>query len=113
MDLSEIFVDNEDDVVITGIAGRFPESDTLDELRDNLFANKDLITDDDRRWPPGLYGLPTRSGKLKSLAKFDAQFFGISGKEVDYMDPQGRILLEVTYEAIIDSGTKIILLKNY
>ncbi|XP_054154157.1 fatty acid synthase-like [Oppia nitens] len=104
MNLNEHFVDNDDDIVISGLAGRFPESDTLDELSDNLLANKDLISEDARRWPPGLYGLPTRSGKLKSLDKFDAQFFGLNGKQADYMDPQGRILLEVTYEAMVDSG---------
>ncbi|CAG2164273.1 unnamed protein product, partial [Oppiella nova] len=104
MNLSDYFVDNEDDIVISGISGRFPESDTIDELRDNLFANKDLVTEDERRWPRGLYGLPTRSGKLKSLDKFDAQFFGLSGKQADHMDPQGRLLLEVTHEAIVDSG---------
>ncbi|CAG2110620.1 unnamed protein product, partial [Medioppia subpectinata] len=80
------------------------ESDTIDELRDNLFANKDLITEDARRWPTGLYGLPTRSGKLKSLDKFDAQFFVFNGRQSDSMDPQLRLLLEVTHEAIVDSG---------
>ena len=53
----------------------------------------------------GLYGLPTRSGKLKDLSKFDAQFFGVHGKQANNMDPQARILLELTYEAIVDAGT--------
>jgi fatty acid synthase len=69
-----------DDIVISGIAGRFPESDSIDELRDNLYNNVDMITEDERRWPLGLYGLPTRSGKIKDLSKFDAQFFGVSWK---------------------------------
>jgi fatty acid synthase len=45
----------EDEIVISGISGRFPESDSIAEFRDNLFAGIDLITDDDRRWPGGLY----------------------------------------------------------
>ena len=92
------------DIVITGISGRYPGSDSIDELRDNLFDNKDLITEDDSRWPPGLYGLPKRGGKLSSLNRFDAQFFGIPAKQVNSTDPQIRLLLETAYEAILDSG---------
>lgn len=42
-----------DEVVISGISGRFPESNSIDEFRENLFAGLDLVTDDDRRWPAG------------------------------------------------------------
>nr|WLV27769.1 fatty acid synthase [Panonychus citri] len=63
-----------------------------------------MITEDDRRWPLGLYGLPTRSGKIKDLSKFDAQFFGVHGKQANLMDPQARMLLELTYEALADAG---------
>lgn len=52
----------------------------------------------------GLYGLPRRSGKLKDLSKFDASFFGVHPKQAHTMDPQLRLLLEVTYEAILDGG---------
>jgi fatty acid synthase len=53
---------------------------------------------------PGLYGLPTRTGKLKDLAHFDATFFGVHAKQAHVMDPQLRILLELTHEALIDAG---------
>ena len=92
------------DIVISGIAGRYPGSDSIDQLRDNLYDNRDLITEDESRWPPGLYGLPKRQGKVSDINKFDAQFFGIHGKQVNRMDAQQRILLEKTYEAIMDSG---------
>jgi len=52
----------------------------------------------------GLYGLPPRNGKLKDISKFDAAFFGVHPKQANSMDPQLRLLLEVTYEAIIDAG---------
>jgi fatty acid synthase len=48
--------------------------------------------------------LPKRHGKLKNLKKFDAQFFGVTPKQANFMDPQVRILLEVSYEAMIDAG---------
>ena len=43
-------------------------------------------------------------GKLKEIDKFDASFFGIIPKVADEVDPQGRILLETTWEAIVDAG---------
>lgn len=52
----------------------------------------------------GLYGLPKRSGKLKDLSKFDAAFFGVHNRQAHTMDPQLRLLLEVSYEAIVDAG---------
>nr|XP_034178573.1 fatty acid synthase [Osmia lignaria]XP_034178581.1 fatty acid synthase [Osmia lignaria] len=93
-----------EDVVITGFSGRFPESVDVDEFRKNLFEGIDMVTDDERRWPSGMYGLPTRTGKLKDLKSFDATFFGVHAKQANVMDPQLRMLLEATYEAIVDAG---------
>lgn len=84
--------------------GRFPECKNIAELKENLFNGVDLITADDRRWPKGLWGVPERMGKLVSLEKFDATFFGINAKQADVMDPQSRMLLESAYECIIDAG---------
>ena len=42
-----------DDVVISGISCRLPESDNMQELRDNLMNGIDMVTEDDRRWKPG------------------------------------------------------------
>ena len=52
----------------------------------------------------GLFGTPKRCGKLKDLTKFDASFFGVHPTLTNTMDPQLRILLEVTYEALFDAG---------
>lgn len=41
------------EVVISGIAGVFPESDNVDELKDLLFNKQNGITLDSRRWPLG------------------------------------------------------------
>lgn len=42
-----------DDVVLTGLSGRLPESDSIEEFAKNLFDGIDLVTADDRRWTPG------------------------------------------------------------
>lgn len=42
-----------DEIVISGIAGRFPDSDNMEEFKTNLLNKVDLISDDDRRWRLG------------------------------------------------------------
>ncbi|XP_041363356.1 fatty acid synthase-like [Gigantopelta aegis] len=103
MDSMESLVCSED-IVISGISCRLPESDNMEEFREHLVLSEDMVTEDNRRWEPGYLGLPSRNGKLKDISKFDAQFFGVHPKQADSMDPQLRILLEVAYEAIVDSG---------
>jgi len=41
------------EVVISGVAGVFPESDNVEELKDLLFNKQNGITLDSRRWPLG------------------------------------------------------------
>ena len=45
-----------EDIVISGIGGRFPMSDNYDEFAKNLFDNVDMITEDDNceRWPKSM-----------------------------------------------------------
>lgn len=48
--------------------------------------------------------MPNRIGKINNVEKFDSQFFNIPTVEADAIDPAARMLLEHTYEAIIDAG---------
>lgn len=93
-----------EEIVIAGISGRLPESDNLEEFWENLINGVDMVTEDNRRWTPGLYGLPKRNGKLKDISNFDAAFFGVHPKQANTMDPQLRLMLEIAYEAIMDGG---------
>ncbi|CAF3963829.1 unnamed protein product [Rotaria sp. Silwood2] len=108
----DLLSNENDDFVITGISGRFPEANSIDEFAYNLFNGIDMVTADDRRWPQGQYGLPTRNGKLKEVDRFDAAFFNVHPKQAHNMDPQLRLLLEVTYESICDAGMNPMKLKG-
>ncbi|CAF1496164.1 unnamed protein product, partial [Rotaria sordida] len=63
----DLYSNENNDFVITGVSGRFPEANSIDEFAYNLFNGIDMVTADDRRWPQGQYGLPTRNGKLKEI----------------------------------------------
>ncbi|KMQ84630.1 fatty acid synthase, partial [Lasius niger] len=62
----------EGDIVITG---RLPESSNIEEFKENLMKGMDMVTEDERRWSVGIYGMPSRYGKIKDLGSFDASFF--------------------------------------
>ncbi|KAL1484915.1 hypothetical protein MTO96_032291 [Rhipicephalus appendiculatus] len=94
----------DDDIVISGFSARFPQADHLVDFKEKLYAGVDMVTQDDSRWPPGHLGLPTRHGKILDLSRFDAQFFSTHPKQAQALDPQIRLLLETSYEAIVDAG---------
>ncbi|XP_075724817.1 fatty acid synthase-like isoform X2 [Rhipicephalus microplus] len=95
---------SEEDIVITGLSGYFPQADHLVEFKEKLYAGVDMVTEDDLRWPPGHLGLPGRHGKIRDLSRFDAQFFHAHSRQAHVLDPQVRLLLETSYEAIVDAG---------
>jgi acyl transferase domain-containing protein/acyl carrier protein len=55
---------------------------------------------------PG-YTPSTEGGFLDQVFRFDSNFFGISPREAQTMDPQQRILLELSYEAIDRAGMSL------
>ena len=91
-------------IAIIGMSGRFPDAMNPDEFWQNLIAGKDSIT----RFPgrTGVDGSKYVGARsiLEEPDKFDASFFGIYPKEAELMDPQHRIFLECSWEALEDAG---------
>ncbi|MFI6551365.1 SDR family NAD(P)-dependent oxidoreductase [Streptomyces prunicolor] len=102
-------------IAIIGMAGRFADATSPQELWDMLLEGRDAITE----IPPERYDIdavydptprtPGRTvsrwgGLLRDIDSFDTEFFGISPREADRMDPQQRLLLETSYEALEDAG---------
>lgn len=96
-------VDSEDEIVISGIGGRYPNSHDVAEFRYNLYNKIDMVDDSERRFKKRTE-IPQRHGKVYNIDKFDASFFGCHNKLADAMHPAMRCLLEHSYEAILDAG---------
>lgn len=96
--------DNGENIVISGISGRFPKSNNMREFAHNLYNKVDMVDDSEMRWKHCHPEVPKRTGKINNLEKFDASFFSIHKRLANTTDPQARILLEHSYEAILDAG---------
>nr|CAD7575956.1 unnamed protein product [Timema californicum] len=95
---------SEDDVVISGIGGRFPLSENMAELEYHLFNKTPMVKNvEDLNWQRDDLDVPDCIGRMKDLNKFDTSYFGISPIMTKHMDPMTRITLETTFEAIVDS----------
>lgn len=96
--------ENGETVVVSGISGRFPRSNNMREFAHNLYNKVDMVDESETRWKNYHPEVPKRTGKINNLEKFDASFFSIHKRLSNFTDPQARILLEHSYEAILDAG---------
>jgi len=106
-------MNNESDIAIVGMSGRFPGAGNVDAFWHNLAHGIESIT---RLSEPEILesGVPAsllnNPGYVKAApileepGHFDAAFFGFSPMEARTMDPQHRILLELAHEALEHAG---------
>lgn len=100
-------------IAIVRMAGRFPGANDIESFWENLkngVESISLFSDDELR----KFGVPEQSlqhpkylkarGRLKTPFDFDAEFFGYSPREAEFMDPQHRLFLECSHEALEDAG---------
>jgi acyl transferase domain-containing protein/NADPH:quinone reductase-like Zn-dependent oxidoreductase/NAD(P)-dependent dehydrogenase (short-subunit alcohol dehydrogenase family) len=102
-----------DAIAIVGMACRFPGAEDLRSFWHQLEAGENAITDgraDPGPWN-GASGDPanpdpaSRVGAyVEGIDGFDAGFFGIRPIEARMMDPQQRMLLETTWQALEDAA---------
>jgi non-ribosomal peptide synthase protein (TIGR01720 family) len=100
-------------VAIVGMACRFPGAQTVEEFWENLRNGVESITffSDEELDRPAIDPVELRDPKyvkaratLDGIEQFDARFFDFSPREAEITDPQQRIFLECTWEALERAG---------
>jgi polyketide synthase 5 len=103
-------------VAVIGMACRLPGGiESPEQLWEALLRGDDLVTEVPRdRWDSDVYydpepGVPGRTASkwgafLDDVAGFDSEFFGLNEREATALDPQHRLLLETSWEAMEHAG---------
>ncbi|MFT4199744.1 polyketide synthase Pks13 [Gordonia sp. (in: high G+C Gram-positive bacteria)] len=101
----------DDDIAIVGFSTRFPKAgETPESTWEALITGRDGISElPDDRWTefksdPRMVEVMAkrnlRGGYLDNVKAFDGDFFQMSPREVEMVDPQQRLVLELTWEAL-------------
>ncbi|KAL7931073.1 putative polyketide synthase [Trichoderma chlorosporum] len=113
------YASNVDDIAIVGLALRFPGDATSPQKLWDVLERKESQWSEfppDRLNIDGYYhpsnqrigSLSFRGGHFlkDDISAFDAPFFSIPTEEANAVDPQQRMLLEVSYEALENAGIR-------
>jgi len=104
---------DQEGIAIVGMACRFPGAPDVSTYWEQLLAGADLVTegragvdywlnqvgDPEADHPAYRWG-----GYVGGLELFDARFFGLRPIAAEAMDPQQRMLLETSWQALEDAG---------
>ena len=116
-------VGEKEPIAIVGMDGKFPQADNLQEFWDNLVAGSDCIVEIPKeRWDyhESYEKNSKKIGKVNSkwggfvnhFDEFDAEFFKYSPIEAALIDPQERLFMESTWNAMEHAGYTRTSLKN-
>ncbi|SCE77447.1 amino acid adenylation domain-containing protein [Micromonospora matsumotoense] len=102
-----------DEIVVVGLAGRFPGAPDAATFWWNICAGVDSVHDHTEvelaalGIGPRLRADPRHvraGGRLDGVTDFDAEFFAMGDEEAARTDPQHRLFLEAAWEALEDAG---------
>lgn len=112
--LDQVEAARREPLAVVGMACRVPGADGVDAFWELLARGGNAIRDiPSTRWDVARYRRPDpasdqtvvhRAGLLDDVQGFDAECFGVAGREAQYLDPQHRLLLEVAWEALDHAG---------
>jgi len=109
---------SDDRVAIIGMSCRFPQADGPDAYWELLASGRDAVTEIPReRWDDAAWHHPDPEeaallGKsyckwgafIEGATEFDPLFFNIAPREAAILDPQERLFLQATWQALEDAG---------
>ncbi|RAM48427.1 MAG: polyketide synthase [Hapalosiphonaceae cyanobacterium JJU2] len=105
--------DDNDEIAIIGINGRFPGAKNVEQFWKNLrdgvesishFTDEELLA---TGIDPDLLNNPNyvkAASIIEDIELFDAAFFGFTPREAEITDPQHRLFLESAWEALESAG---------
>jgi len=105
------------DMAVVGMACRFPGAGNYAEFWENLAQGRSDIREiPAERWdwkafrgdpqPDGNASNCKWGGFIGDVDVFDPSFFGLSAREAETMDPQQRIMLELSWSCFEDAGIR-------
>ena len=115
----QVTANNGSEIAIIGVIGRFPGAANVEQFWKNLHEGVESVTffTDDELLASGIDSASlsnpnyVKAGRyIEDIDMFDASFFGFSPREAEILDPQHRIFLECSWEALENAGYEP---KNY
>jgi acyl transferase domain-containing protein/acyl carrier protein len=106
-------VEHPDSIAIIGMAGHFPGARNIEEFWENLVNGTESITvfTDEELLAAGVTKAELSDPNyvkaapiLEQMEWFDAPFFGFTPREAEVRDPQHRLFLQTSYEALEHAG---------
>ena len=102
-------------IAVVGMACKFPGAPDLASFWDLLMEGRNAVTEGEPGSGVGRVGEIIRDPQVRNEAcrygafvddidQFDASFFRISPVEAELLDPQQRMMLETTWQALEDAG---------
>ncbi len=101
------------EIAIIGLAGRFPGAAGVEELWENLIRGVESISrlTDEELAAAGVSPAVLANPRYVKAAPviggadlLDAEFFGLTPREAEFIDPQHRLFLECSWEALESAG---------
>lgn len=111
--MSENYTEQDYEIAIIGMAGRFPKANNISEYWSNIVNGKECTTffSEQELLDVGVNPEDLQDSNyikarpyIEGIEYFDADFFKIGTREATLMDPQHRIFMEQAWKALEDAG---------
>ncbi|NEO13876.1 MULTISPECIES: type I polyketide synthase [unclassified Moorena] len=119
--IEEDLNDNQD-IAIIGISGRYPGANDIEQFWQNirdgvelisLFSEQELLNSGIEKELMNSPNYVRAGNALPNIDMFDASFFGYTPKQAEELDPQQRLFLECAWEVIERGGYNLDTYQGY